>query len=141
MTEGENSPTPSTTKPKKTASETGKGGGSYLNASMIGPRGREFQVVGASWEENFAHDALIPCLHLGADTEEGEDILFKLTTRGNNAAIDAAGAGGEDLSPVIGATIYVQVVPVHARDGTVKMSLQIAELTRDGKSVWTATKA
>lgn len=130
-------------RPKRTANVGKVGGGAYLNAGHIGPRGREFPVVDTSWEENYAKDALIPTLHLEGNPEAGEEenILFKMTTKGNNSALDAAGAGGEDLSPMVGTSVYVQVVMVTAKDGSQKKSLQIAEILRDGRSIWTATKA
>lgn len=136
--------TPSTNRPKRTATEMKKGGGAYLNAGHIGPRGREFAVTGGSWEENYAKDALIPCLHLEGNAEDGEEdeLLFKVTTKGNNAAVDEGmGAGGEDLSPVTGAKIFVLVSTFTKKDGKTGTSLQIAEVLRDGKSVWTTTKA
>ena len=64
-----------------------------------------------------------------------------MTTKGNNAALDAIGAGGEDLSPAIGLSFFVQVVNVRNRDGNTKASIQIAEITKDGKSIWATTKS
>lgn len=130
-------PTPNTTKPKRTAAQGSEGGGSYLKPSHIGPRGREFLVNATTWEENYAKDALIPCLHL--DNGEEDDLLFKITTKGNNKALDAVGAGGEDLTPMEGATIYVSVHNVTARDGTTKPSIQIGQVIRAGTPVWEAT--
>lgn len=138
MPEGETT-TNAGAKPKRTANTAKQGSGDYLTAEMIPARGKEYRVQDTSWEENYAKDALIPCLHLADGGDD--DILFKITTKGNNAAIDAAGAGGEDLGPMIGTTVYLQVNTITDRSGTSKKSIQIAEVLREGNAIWSATKA
>ena len=135
---------PTGARPKRTANAAKAGAGDFLNPGHIGPRGREFEVVGASWEENYDKNALIPCLHLAGNPEanEEEEILFKVTTKGNNAALDEGmGAGGEDLAPAIGYRVFIQAVPVTTKTGERKTSLQIAEVLKGETSTWTATKA
>jgi hypothetical protein len=127
-------------KPRRGASETRQGGGSFLKAEHIGPRGREFDVSEVSWQENYAKDALIPCLHL-ANGEE-DDLLFKITNKNNAAALDECGAGGNDetsLAPMVGTKVFLQAIQIRDRSGASKTSIVIGEITKDGKSLWQAT--
>jgi hypothetical protein len=138
MTEGTNAgaaPTP--TKPKRTATTGSQGGGDFLKADVLGTRGREFQIAGTSWEENYDKTELIPCLHVIDTTgtvNDGEERLFKITTKGNNKVLADNGGGGEDLSPLHGHTVYLMAAKLAPREGeATKFSIQIVEF--DGKTV------
>lgn len=135
--------TPKPNLPRRGAHDGAQGAGAYLTPGIVGPRGREFTVVGSSWEPNYDEDALIPCLHLGA--EDGEDpILFKITTKGNNRALDECGAGGTDessLATMTGTAIFVQATTVRTKSGESKVSLQIGEVLREGKTIWRSIPA
>ena len=134
-------PTTPTDLPRTGAHDRAQGGGAYLKPGAIGPRGQEYRVSGAHWEPNYDRTALIPCLEL----EQGEEdpVLLKVTNKVNSRALDECGAGGaeeDSLAPVVGTTVYLIVVPVTSRDGgPAKSSIQIAEVLRDGRSIWSAT--
>lgn len=78
-----------TNRPRRSLTEIAAGGGEYLNAASIPPRGLDTVIVGTTWEPNYDKTAEIPCLHLQIDEEETK---LKVTTKGNASALtDARG--------------------------------------------------
>lgn len=132
MTGESKAATPST---KRTASEGAQGSGAFLKAEALGSRGREFEIADTSWEPNYDKSALIPCLHLTAEgVNEGEEVLFKVTTIGNNKVLVDNGFGGEDISGLAGHKLFLSVSMVTPKSGgPAKASIRIAEF--DGKAV------
>lgn len=139
MTETPPTPTPSppatNTPPRRRLGDIAVGGGDYLKAEMVPPRGLETTVIGTSWELNYAKDAEIPCLLLAVgDTE----VKFKVTTKANATALMVAGVN-EELGGAEGLSLYLQATQIRGRDGTSKVSIQIAEVTSpEGKRLFPA---
>jgi hypothetical protein len=124
--------------PKRTPEEGSQGGGNYLKADALGSRGREFTIAATSWEPDFNKESLIPCLHLGAEgMPEDEELLFKVTTIGNNKVLVDHGVSGENrenLDVLVGHRVYLTRAMVTSKSGgPPKASIQIAEF--DGKAV------
>jgi hypothetical protein len=112
--------------------EIAAGGGEYLNAASIPPRGLDTVIVGTGWEPNYDETAEIPCLHLQIGDEETK---LKVTTKGNASALADAGVNPETMDGAIGLGLFLQVVTVTTKDKSVKKSIQIAEIVgADGKT-------
>ena len=128
-------PSPNTPRARRGLGDIAAGGGNYLKADAIPPKGKDFRVAEVGWELNFAKDAEIPCLTLDDGTEEGTKL--KVTTKGNANALLQAGVVSADLHEAVGLSLFLQRVRVQSRDGTTKDSVQIAQIdTADGTTLY-----
>ena len=123
-------------KTRRSLAQVAAGGGDYLRAEVIPPRGMDVRVISAGWEDKYHAPGTpateeVPCLLLLL-SDGGDEAKFKITTKVNAGALVNSGVDPDTLEGAAGLDLFLQRVVVSDRSGKQLTTIQIAQVDRDG---------